>query len=164
MTFEDLSPELQQRTVKAQAVHSFFQSDIAPRLAASADERQKFVAAPTQYLIAAGAPVIADLSAEQRASMDAVLSSGLPGADPVQCWVCTKAYEVLITTIIVIGVIIVEALIIALITAISGASLLVPAVVAFLIDEVGMTIGAEVLGPMVENLAIAICKKTGGCS
>jgi hypothetical protein len=164
MAFDDLSPESKQRVLGARAVYDFFQSEIAPRLAASADERQRFAAAPAQYLVSAGAPVLADLSADHRTAMDAVLAGPPPVGDTVQCWICTKAYEVLITTIIVIGVILVEAAVIALITAISGASLLVPAIVAFLIDEVGMTIGAEVLGPMVEHLAIEICKKTGGCS
>jgi hypothetical protein len=167
-TFESLSPEFRQRALNAKAVHDFFQSEIAPKLLASAGDRERFAAAPTEYLISAGAPVLADLSTEHRASMDAVLAGPPPVGDAVGCWICTKGYEVLITTIIVIGVVIIEALLIALVAVITAAtaSALTPlaaAFVAFLIDEVGMTIGAEVLGPMVEQLAILICNNVGGC-
>jgi len=164
MTFDDLPPDLQQRVLNARAVYDFFQATIAPRLSASAEERTRFLQAPTRYLIAAGAPALADLSDEHRASMDAVLGGPAPVEVTIECWICTKAYELLIATIVIIGVIIVEALIVALVAAISGASMLAAAIVTVLIDEVGMTIGAEVLGPMLENLATSICQRTGGCA
>ncbi len=44
MTFDDLSPQLKQSVLNARAVHDFFQSEIAPRLLSSPDERQRFAA------------------------------------------------------------------------------------------------------------------------
>lgn len=163
MTFDDLSPQLKQSVLNARAVHDFFQSEIAPRLLSSPDERQRFAAAPTQYLISAGAPVLADLSAAQLASMDGVLAGPLPVGDAVGCWICTKAYEVLITTVVVIGMVLTDVLILALATAIAGPAGLVVGVVVDLILDAGMAIGGEILGPMVEKLATEVCNKTGGC-
>ena len=163
MTFDDLSPQLQQSVLNARAVHDFFQSEIASRLLSSPDERQRFAAAPTQYLISAGAPVLADLSAAQRASMDAVLAGPPPVGDAVGCWICTKAYEVLITSVVVIGMVITDILIVALATAIAGPAGLIVGVVIDLIIDAGITIGGELLGPMVEKLATEVCTKNGGC-
>jgi hypothetical protein len=163
-SFENLSPELRQRVLHARAVHDFFQSEIAPRLLASADERERFSAAPTQYLMSAGAPTLADLSIEHRASMDAVLAGPPPPVTGLQCWVCTKSYESVITTIIVVGILMTEVLFLALVTALAGPAVLAAAVLIFLIDAAGLSVGAVVVGPQIEALAMAICKKTGGCS
>lgn len=163
MTFDDLSPAQQQLVRDSKTVYDFFMKSIAPRLEASTEEMQSFVDTPTRYLIAAGCPVISDLSAERRDSMDARLAGPLPVAQNVGCWICTKAIEVAITIVAVVGVIIVAAILTALATALGAASGLAIAIILILIGEVGVVIGAELLGAHVEALAKAVCREMRIC-
>jgi hypothetical protein len=159
------SQEAQKLALNAKQVLQFFQNQIAPKLSDSAEEREQFSGNPFQYLLNAGCPVISDLSDQQKQSFNEIVSEPAPSTfpeDAIGCWICTKALEVAIGLIVVIGMLIValtiDALAIVLAPYTGGISLAL-----ILITSAGFAIGVYVFAPMIERLATEGCKAAKAC-